>query len=60
MATTTPEHDAKTAKMSFAAVYPHYVTKVLKKGRTKEELDQVIEWLTGFNAQKVEELMKQN
>ena len=60
MATTTPEHDAKIAKMSFAAVYPHYVTKVLKKGRTKEELDQVIEWLTGFNAQKVEELMKQN
>ena len=60
MATTTPEHDAKIAKMSFTAVYPHYVTKVLKKGRTKEELDQVIEWLTGFNAQKVEELMKQN
>ncbi len=33
---------------SFASVYPHYVTKVEKKGRTKAELDQVIEWLTGF------------
>jgi hypothetical protein len=34
---------------SFASVYPHYVTKVEKKGRTKVELDQVIEWLTGFD-----------
>lgn len=34
---------------SFASVYPHYVTKVEKKGRTKAELDQVIEWLTGFD-----------
>ena len=46
---TTPEHDKKIAKMMFASVYPHYVTKVEKKGRTKEELHQVIEWLTGFN-----------
>jgi hypothetical protein len=34
---------------SFASVYPHYVTKVEKKGRTKAELNQVIEWLTGFD-----------
>jgi len=34
---------------SFASVYPHYVTKVEKKGRTETELDQVIEWLTGFD-----------
>ena len=34
---------------SFASVYPHYVNKVEKKGRTKAELDQVIEWLTGFD-----------
>ena len=34
---------------SVASVYPHYVTKVEKKGRTKAELDQVIEWLTGFD-----------
>ena len=35
--------------VSFASVYPHYVTKVEKKGRTKAELDQAIEWLTGFD-----------
>ena len=35
--------------ISFASVYPHYVTKVEKKGRTKAELHQVIEWLTGFD-----------
>ncbi len=35
--------------VSFASVYPHYVTKVEKKGRTREELDQVIRWLTGFD-----------
>ena len=37
--------------ISFASVYPHYVTKVEKKGRTKAELHQVIEWLTGFDEQ---------
>ena len=36
--------------ISVASVYPHYVTKVEKKGRTKAELDQVIDWLTGFDA----------
>ena len=39
---------------SVAAVYPHYVTKVEKKGRTKAELDQVIEWLTGFDESALE------
>jgi hypothetical protein len=39
---------------SFASVYPHYVTKVERKGRTKAELDQVIEWLTGFDESKLE------
>jgi hypothetical protein len=34
--------------MSFAGVYPHYVTKAEKKGRTKEEVDEVIRWLTGY------------
>ena len=43
--------------MTFASVYPHYVTKVEKKGRTKEELQQVIEWLTGFDEEKVQELI---
>ena len=46
---TTPEHDQRIADMKFSGVYPHYVTKVEKKGRTKEELHQVIEWLTGFD-----------
>lgn len=40
--------DEKIAKMTFASVYPHYVTKVEKKGRTKEELHRVIQWLTGY------------
>ena len=56
---TTPEHDAKIAKMSFASVYPHYVKKVETKGRTKEELHQVIQWLTGFNESKLQELIEQ-
>ncbi len=42
-------HDERIAKMTFASVYPHYLAKAEKKGRTKEELHQVIEWLTGFN-----------
>ncbi|WP_224485077.1 DUF2200 domain-containing protein [Robertkochia aurantiaca] len=46
---TTPEHDRKIAGMTFASVYPHYVTKVEKKGRTKEELHEVIKWLTNFD-----------
>ena len=54
---TTPEHNARIAKMSFASVYPHYVTKVESKGRTKKELHQVIEWLTGFDEKKLKELM---
>lgn len=41
-------HDEKIASMTFASVYPHYVAKVEKKGRTKDELHQVIEWLTGY------------
>ncbi|MFT5892107.1 MAG: hypothetical protein ACI9Y7_002216 [Dokdonia sp.] len=44
--------------MIFASVYPHYVTKVEKKGRTKEELHQVIEWLTGFDEKKLKELIE--
>ncbi len=45
---TTAKHNERIAKMTFASVYPHYVTKVEKKGRTIEELHQVIEWLTGY------------
>ena len=54
---TTPEHNKRVAEMTFAAVYPHYVTKVEKKGRSKEELHQVIEWLTGFDDDKLQEMI---
>jgi len=57
--TTTPDHDQRIAEMVFGSVYPHYVTKVEKKGRTKEELHQVIEWLTGFDESKIKELIDQ-
>lgn len=53
----TPEHNERIAKMTFAEVYPHYVTKVEKKERTKEELHQVITWLTGFDDDKIQELI---
>ena len=52
-------HNERMAKMTFATVYPMYVAKVEKKGRTKEELHQVIEWLTGFNNKKLQELIKE-
>ena len=53
MPTTTPEHDQRIAKLTFASVWPHYVSKIEKKGRTKIELYQVIEWLTGFDENQV-------
>ena len=53
----TPEHNARMAKMTFASVYPHYVTKVQSKGRTKEELHQVIAWLTGIEDKELQELI---
>lgn len=56
---TTPEHNERVAKMTFSSVYPHYVTKVEKKGRTKEELHQVIDWLTGFKENKIKELINE-
>lgn len=51
------KHDDRIAKMTIASVYPHYVTKVEKKGRTKEELNEVIEWLTGFDEQRLQQLI---
>jgi len=53
----TPEHNEKIAKMTFASVYPFYLAKVEKKGRTKDELHQVIAWLTGFDDQKLETMI---
>jgi hypothetical protein len=59
MPTTTPEHDARIANLTFASVYPHYVTKVEKKGRTREELHRVIEWLTGFTEADLHQLIEE-
>ena len=52
-------HDERIAKMTFASVYPLYLTKVEKKGRTKEELHEVIEWLTGYDEKKLEQLIRE-
>lgn len=53
-------HNQRLAKMTFATVYPLYLKKVEKKGRTKEELDQVIEWLTNFDNKQLQELITEN
>ena len=55
----TSTHDERIAKMIFASVYPLYLAKVEKKSRTKEELDQIIRWLTGFNNDKLQELINE-
>jgi hypothetical protein len=56
---STSHHDERIAKMTFASVYPHYITKVEKKGRTKAELHQVIEWLTGYDEKKLQKLLEE-
>lgn len=56
----TSHHDEKIARMTFASVYSHYLTKVEKKGRTREELHQIIEWLTGFDENKLQKLIDDN
>jgi hypothetical protein len=55
----TSHHDERIAKMTFASVYPMYLLKVEKKGRTKEELHQVIKWLTGFDEKKLQKLIEE-
>jgi len=59
MPTTTPEHDHRIAEMKFFSVYPHYVDKVVKKGRTVEELHEVIEWLTGFTSSDLQQFIEE-
>lgn len=54
---TTDQHNQRIAQLTFASVYPHYVTKVEKKGRSKDELHQVIAWLTGFDTNKIYQLI---
>jgi hypothetical protein len=53
----TDKHNERIATMTFSSVYPHYLTKVEKKGRTKQELHQVIAWLTGFDEKKLKSLI---
>ena len=59
MATSTSHHDEKIAKMTYASVYPHYVLKVQKKGRTETELIEVISWLTGYSEKDLQKHMEQ-
>src|SRR6218665_3148802 len=47
----------RVKKMSFAGVYPHYITKAEKKGRTKAEVDEIIFWLTGYNTQQFQQIL---
>ena len=54
---TTPGHNERMAKITFASVYPYYIKKVESKGRTIDELHQVIEWLTDFDKKKIQELI---
>lgn len=56
--TTTPEHDKRISEMVFATIYPLYVDKIEKKGRTKDELNTVIEWLTGYDVQQIKQLIE--
>lgn len=57
---TTKEHDAKIAKLTIAEVYPHYVAKVERKGRTVDELHTVIQWLTGFTPKALQRQIAKN
>jgi hypothetical protein len=56
----TAAHNEKMAKMTFAMVYRLYLTKLERKGRSKEELDQVIEWLTGYGVFEIERLLNED
>jgi hypothetical protein len=56
---TTTEHNNRIAKMTFATVYPLYIAKLERKGRTKEELHQVIKWLTNFDDKKLQKIIEE-
>ncbi len=53
----TAEKNSKVAQMIFGSIYPLYLDRLIKNGRTKAELDEVIEWLTGFNSVTLQELI---
>lgn len=52
------KNNERVYKMSFASVYPHYIVKAEKKGRTKEEVHQIIHWLTGYDEKMLEEILE--
>lgn len=56
----TPEKNEKVGKMIFGSIYPLYLNRLEKNGRTQQELNQVIEWLTGFDEQNIQQLIKEN
>ncbi|MFD1063204.1 DUF2200 domain-containing protein [Winogradskyella litorisediminis] len=56
----TAKKNEQVANMIFGSIYPHYLSRIEKNGRTKEELNQVIEWLTGYNEKKLQELIDNN
>lgn len=60
MAEVTAEKNEQIAKMNFGSVYTHYLNRILKNDRTKEELDQVILWLTGYNQGKLDSFIDGN
>lgn len=55
----TEAHNQRIASLTFTAIYPLYLTKITKKGRTQNELDKVIEWLTGFSKSEQQKLIEQ-
>ncbi len=57
---TSSEHDKRIANLTLGNVYPLYLAKVTKKNRTQEELNKVINWLTGYNEEKLQSLIDEN
>lgn len=55
-----PEKNEKVGKMIFGSIYPLYLNRLEKNGRTQQELNQVIEWLTGFDEQNIQQLINEN
>lgn len=55
---SSARHDEKIARLTFASVYPLYVSKIERKGRTRGELHQVINWLTGYNEMQLQQMIQ--
>ncbi|MBA6157119.1 DUF2200 domain-containing protein [Tenacibaculum sp. S7007] len=53
----TAKKNEQVANMIFGSIYPHYLTRIEKNGRTKEELDQVMKWFTGYDAKELQEFI---